>query len=86
VGKPPSNLPNWLDGAPTERTAKLAGLVRFYAANPSASQRAAAEALGMGKSTVGNHLADLDNLGAIDRATPGQVNVLVDPDTWTPPT
>jgi hypothetical protein len=92
-------LPTWLQGAAqegvrpspaspangqSERAGRLAAVLNFYLSNPSASQRDTAQALGVGKSTVGNYLSDLDSQGAIDRSAPGQIKVLVDPTTWTP--
>lgn len=47
-------------------------LLNFYAANPTASQSEAGQAIGRAKSAIGGYLAELEDAGLVERGPNGQ--------------
>jgi len=55
-----------------DKATALDALLNFYAANPTASQSEAGQAIGRAKSTVGSYLAELEDAGLVERGPNGQ--------------
>lgn len=55
-----------------DKATAMDALLDFYAANPTASQSEAGQAIGRAKSTVGGYLAELEEAGLVERGPNGQ--------------